>query len=86
MLPFVDNFHIYLRRELHKISEGESNSELADIFDLSAARRALQTQVDELRSECSANRRLQEKFHTVSKLMQREQEKSIQQENFKRGK
>eukprot|EP00574_Skeletonema_japonicum_P008543 CAMPEP_0201725034 /NCGR_PEP_ID=MMETSP0593-20130828/8561_1 /ASSEMBLY_ACC=CAM_ASM_000672 /TAXON_ID=267983 /ORGANISM="Skeletonema japonicum, Strain CCMP2506" /LENGTH=933 /DNA_ID=CAMNT_0048216349 /DNA_START=199 /DNA_END=3000 /DNA_ORIENTATION=+ len=86
MLPFVDDFHIYLRRELHKISEGESNSELADIFDLSAARRALQTQVDELRSECSANRRLQDKFHTVAKLMQREQEKSIQQEGFNRGK
>eukprot|EP00984_Skeletonema_dohrnii_P036091 scaffold36657_cov139-Skeletonema_dohrnii-CCMP3373.AAC.2 len=86
MLPFVDDFHIFLRRELHKISEGESNSELADIFDLSAARRALQTQVDELRSECSANRRLQDKFHTVAKLMQREQEKSIQQEGFNRGK
>lgn len=86
MLPFVDDFHVFLRRELHKISEGESNSELADIFDLSAARRVLQTQVDELRSECSANRRLQDKFHTVAKLMQREQEKSIQQEGFSTGK
>jgi hypothetical protein len=86
MLPFVDDFHIFLRRELHKISEGDSTSELADIFDLSAARRALQTQVDELRSECAANRRLQDKFHTVAKLMQREQEKSIQQEGFSRGK
>ncbi|KAL7538326.1 hypothetical protein ACHAXR_008472 [Thalassiosira sp. AJA248-18] len=81
MLPFVDDFHRYLRGELHKISEGEG-SELSEIFDLSSARRALQKQVDELKSECSANKKLQDKFHMVAKMMQREQEKSIQQEGF----
>jgi len=81
MLPFVDDFHMYLRRELHKISEGEG-SELSEIFDLTAARRALQKQVDELKSECAANRKLQDKFHMVAKMMQREQERSIQQEGF----
>lgn len=82
MLPFVDDFHRYLRGELHRVSEGESGGELSEIFDLSAARRALQKQVDELKSECAANRKLQDKFHMVAKMMQREQERSIQQEGF----
>lgn len=81
MLPFVDDFHRYLRGELHKVSEGDG-SELSDIFDLSAARRALQQQVDELKNECAANRKLQDKFHMVAKMMQREQERSIQKEGF----
>ena len=79
MLPFVDDFHRYLRGELHKVSEGDG-SELSEIFDLTAARRALQKQVDELKHECAANRKLQDKFHMVAKMMQREQERSIQTE------
>jgi len=81
MLPFVDDFHRFLRGELHKISEGDG-SELSEIFDLATARRTLQKQVDELKNECAANRKLQDKFHMVAKMMQREQEKNIQQEGF----
>lgn len=81
MLPFVDDFHRYLRGELHKVSEGDG-SELSDIFDLAAARRALQQQVDDLRNECAANRKLQDKFAQVARMMAREQEKSIQKEGF----
>ncbi|KAL3809146.1 hypothetical protein ACHAXA_008385 [Cyclostephanos tholiformis] len=81
MLPFVDDFHRYLRAELHKVSEGEGN-ELSEIFDLAAARNALQQQVNDLRNECAANRKLQDKFHMVAKMMQREQERSIQKEGF----
>mmetsp|Transcript_16516 Transcript_16516/g.34705 ORF Transcript_16516/g.34705 Transcript_16516/m.34705 type:complete len:953 (-) Transcript_16516:256-3114(-) len=77
MLPFVDDFHRYLRTELHKVSEGEG-TELSDIFDLTAARRTLQQQLEELRNECAANKKLQEKFSMVAKMMQREQERSIQ--------
>lgn len=77
MLPFVDDFHRYLRGELHRVSEGE-DSELSEIFDLTAARKSLQRQVDGLRSECAANRKLQDKFHQVAKMMQREQEKSME--------
>jgi hypothetical protein len=54
-------------------------SELSDIFDLTAARRALQQQLDELRNECAANKKLQDKFSMVAKMMQREQERSIQE-------
>ena len=80
MLPFVDDFHRYLRSELHKVSEGGvGGSELSDIFDLTAARRALQQQLDELRNECAANKKLQDKFSMVAKMMQREQERSIQE-------
>ncbi|KAL7547959.1 hypothetical protein ACHAWF_011264 [Thalassiosira exigua] len=81
MLPFVDDFHRYLRGELHRVSEGEGG-ELSDIFDLTAARRALQKRANELRNECAVNRKLQDKFHEVARMMQREQEKSIQQEGF----
>jgi hypothetical protein len=81
MLPFVDDFHRYLRAELHKVSEGEG-SELSEIFDLAAARKALQQRVNDLRNECAANRKLQDKFHMVAKMMQREQERSIQKEGF----
>jgi len=75
MLPFVDDFHRYLRAELHRVSEGEEGGELSEIFDLASARRGLQQQVDALRNECSANKKLQEKFHMVAKMMQREQER-----------
>lgn len=81
MLPFVDDFHRYLRGELHRVSEGDG-SELSEIFDLASARRTLQQQVDELRNECSANKKLQDKFHMVAKMMQREQERTIQKEGF----
>jgi hypothetical protein len=50
MLPFVDEFHQFLRTELHKVSEGEGG-ELSDIFDLTAARRALQ----QLTKNCKTN-------------------------------
>lgn len=68
MLPFVDEFHRFMRRELQKVYEGERES-LSDVFDLSAARRALQTQRDELIGECMANKKLQEKFRTCTRMM-----------------
>lgn len=79
MLPFVDDFHQFLRSELHKVSEGEGG-ELSDIFDLSAARRALTEQVNELRNECAVNKKLQHKFVEISRLMAKEQEAAIQKE------
>lgn len=80
MLPFVDDFHQFLRTELHKVSEGEGG-ELSDIFDLTAARRALTQQVEELRNECAANKKLQVKFSAVAREMARQQERSIKQES-----
>lgn len=68
MLPMVDGFHQFMRRELHKVYEGEGDS-LSDVFDLTSARRALKQQRDELVAECLANKQLQEKFRTCTRMM-----------------
>ena len=73
MLPFVDDFHQFMRRELRRVYE-EGNS-MNEVFDLVAARRALEVRRQELLNECMANKRLQEKFVKLSKMM-RENEKS----------
>ena len=75
MLPFVDDLHRYLRKELQKIYSGEESSEdcLNDVFDLKAARRALELRRDELTSECMANKQLQDKFKECSRMMRRKE-------------
>mmetsp|Transcript_10934 Transcript_10934/g.20427 ORF Transcript_10934/g.20427 Transcript_10934/m.20427 type:complete len:227 (+) Transcript_10934:1826-2506(+) len=83
LLPFVDEFHKYLRRELQKVYEGEGEA-LGDVFDLTAARRSLQQRRQDLLNECEANMRLQEKFDMVSKMMREEQEKSNEESSRQR--
>jgi len=73
MLPFVDDFHRFIRRELQNIYEGEGN-ELADVFDLTSARRNLRLLRDELTEECNANKRLQEKFQFCARMMRQQQD------------
>ncbi len=75
LLPFVDEFHKYLRRELQKVYEGEGEA-LNDVFDLTIARRSLQQRRQDLMNECAANIKLQEKFEMVSRLMREEQNKA----------
>ena len=74
MLPFVDEFHRFMRRELQKIYEGEGDN-LTEVFDLTAARRSLQLHREELMSECMANKRLQEKFQVCARMMRSTKEK-----------
>lgn len=74
LLPFVDEFHRYLRTELQKVYDGDGSA-LAQVFDLTTARRALQQQRQELLNESAANKRLQAKFDEVSHLMRNEQER-----------
>ncbi len=74
LLPFVDEFHKYLRIELQKVYEGEGET-LSDIFDLAAARKALQQQRQDLIAECEANSQLQERFEMVSRMMREQQER-----------
>ena len=71
MLPFVDEFHRFLRNELQKVYDGE---DLNDVFDLAAARRSLQQQRQELQKECEANKKLQEKFEGCARMMRKQQE------------
>ena len=82
LLPFVDEFHRYLRKELQKVYDGEGDY-LVEAFDLTTARRALQAQRQELINESAANKRLQGKFDEVSRLMRREQERDALQAEMK---
>ena len=73
LLPFVDEFHKYLRKELQKVYEGNGEV-VGDFFDLAAARRALQQRRNDLINECDANVKLQEKFDMVAKMMRDQQD------------
>jgi hypothetical protein len=75
LLPFVDEFHKYLRKELQKVYEGNGEV-VGDFFDLAAARRALQQRRNDLINECDANVKLQEKFDMVAKMMRDQQDMS----------
>jgi len=75
LLPFVDDFHKYLRLELQKVYDGEGET-LNDVFDLIAARKSLQQRRNDLIAECNANTQLQERFEMVSRMMREQQEKS----------
>jgi len=68
MLPFVDELHRYLRKELQKVYDGEGD----DVFDLTSARTSLLKHREELMNECIANKRLQEKFQVCAKMMKEE--------------
>lgn len=68
MLPFVDQFHRFLREELRKVYEGEGDN-LTDVFDLTAARKSLEMRRDALKLECAANKKLQKKFKLCAELM-----------------
>eukprot|EP00591_Stephanopyxis_turris_P010410 CAMPEP_0195525514 /NCGR_PEP_ID=MMETSP0794_2-20130614/25993_1 /TAXON_ID=515487 /ORGANISM="Stephanopyxis turris, Strain CCMP 815" /LENGTH=1001 /DNA_ID=CAMNT_0040655993 /DNA_START=127 /DNA_END=3133 /DNA_ORIENTATION=- len=73
LLPFVDDFQRFFRTELTRMYEGD----LCDVFDLGTVRRQLQQQRDDLMNECAANKRLQDKFDMVSRMMQQQQQTSV---------
>lgn len=75
LLPFVDDFHTYLRLELQKVYDGQGDK-INDVFDLIAARKSLEQQRQDLITECEANLQLQQRFETVARMMREEQERS----------
>lgn len=75
LMPFVDEFHKYLRLELQKVYDGEGET-LNDVFDLIAARKSLKQQRQDLIAECEANTQLQDRFEMVSRMMREQQERS----------
>jgi len=75
LLPFIDEFHRYLRQEMQKVYEGKGDN-LCDVFDIISARKSLIKLREDLTSECTANMRLQEKFFIVSRMMSERQQKS----------
>lgn len=68
MLPFIEDFHRFMRTELGNIYDSDG-SPLSDVFDLTSVRKSLQSHRDELKAECEANKRLQEKFQICAKQM-----------------
>jgi len=78
MLPFVDDFHKFMRKELQNVYEGEGD--LNDVFNLNSARKALEQSRQELVNECTANKRLQEKFDAIARMMRKQQ--GIQNNDF----
>ena len=68
MLPFIDEFHRYIRKELEKVYNGEGDA-VTDVFDMTSARQSLSKHRDELKNECIANKKLQEKFQVCAKMM-----------------
>lgn len=73
MLPFAEDFHRYIRRELQKVYDGEADG-MGDVFDLTSARQSLQSLRDELTEECMANKRLQDKFQFCARMMRKQQD------------
>jgi hypothetical protein len=68
MLPFVDEFHRFMRKELQRLYDGEDNG-LTAVFDLAAVRRSLELHRQQLSDECKANKQLQEKFQLCASQM-----------------
>jgi hypothetical protein len=66
LMSFLDDFPYHLRNELDKVYE----KGLAELFDISEARAALQMRRQELVAECEANQKLQERFDAINEQMQ----------------
>jgi hypothetical protein len=62
LMPFMDDFPVYLRNELDKMCEGG----VAEMFDIAETRRALQNKRIEYLAECEANSKLQHRFDQIS--------------------
>ena len=75
LLPFVDQFHRFMRKELQKIYDG-SDDGFPEVFDMTAARQSLQSYREELINECMLNKKLQDKFAICSQMMQPQENES----------
>lgn len=85
LMPFVNDFHKYLQKELWKVYEGGGEN-ICEVFDLTAARRFLEQRKEDLMNECAANEKLQQKFDMVSKMMREQQEMSSETSSIRTSK
>jgi len=85
LMPFVDDFHKQLQKELWKVYEGGGEN-ICEVFDLTAARRLLEQRREDLMNECAANEKLQQKFDMVSKMMREQQEISPETSSIRSSK
>jgi len=82
LMPFVNDFHKQLQKELWKVYEGGGEN-ICEVFDLTAARRLLEQRREDLMNECAANEKLQQKFDMVSKMMRQQQEISSESSSIR---
>lgn len=85
LMPFVNDFHKQLQKELWKVYEGGGEN-ICEVFDLTAARRLLEQRREDLMNECAANEKLQRKFDMVSKMMREQQEISPETSSIRSSK
>merc|ERR1711871_757068 len=64
LMPFLDEFPAYLRKELDDIYS--EDSDVGEMFDIQEARNALQQRRTELEAECAANSKLQRRFDMIN--------------------
>merc|ERR1711871_1528723 len=62
LMPFLDDFPAFLRKELDAMYDGE----VSELFDISEARATLQQQRSDLVAECQANSKLQRRFDLIN--------------------
>jgi hypothetical protein len=66
LMPFLDDFPEYLRQEVDAMHE---SGDIGELFDIYEARQALQHKKDDLMSEISANRKLQDRFDEINQQL-----------------
>ena len=67
LMPFMDDFPVYLRNELDQIYDSGNAMEM---FDIAEARSVLQNKRNELLAEAEANSKLQKKFDMINLQLQ----------------
>lgn len=67
LMPFMDDFPVYLRNELDQIYDSGNAMEM---FDIAEARSVLQNKRNELLAEAEANSKLQKKFDMINSQLQ----------------
>jgi len=73
LMPFIDQLPYYLRTELDRIY----SDNVEDLFDVTRLRRGLEDQVDQLKAECEAHRKLQAKFDSINDQLEVSTEQDI---------
>ncbi len=63
LMPFLDDFPEYLRKEIDGMYE---NGDIGELFDIYEARQALEHRKEDLENEINANRKLQNRFDEIN--------------------
>jgi len=81
LLPFVDDFHKYMRQSVQNALNNENGKRGGEgnVFDLHDARRELQSHRRSLTQACEANLKLQDKFQKLERMMRKDNDSTKSQ-------